>query len=62
MAYFKDTVEKSEECCEELDQVCAECDFLCVEDICNGFCPECERMLRCDIYEEIKGEWEWFYT
>ncbi len=29
---------------------------------CDGFCPECEQMLRCESYKEMKDEWEWFYT
>ncbi len=62
MAYFRDIIKKIEENFEEFDEFCAESDFPCIEDTCDGFCPECEQMLKCETYKEIEGEWEWFYT
>jgi hypothetical protein len=32
------------------------------DDDCDGFCPECEQMIRCEAYDEIKHEWDSFYT
>lgn len=29
---------------------------------CDGFCPECALMLKCEAYNEIKEEWKWFYS
>ncbi|MBI5408488.1 MAG: hypothetical protein HZA14_03890 [Nitrospirae bacterium] len=29
---------------------------------CDGFCPDCGRMLNCEAYEELKEEWEGFYV
>ena len=65
MAYFNDTFKKFEEYFngfEGLYEFCAECDFPCNEDTCDGFCPECGQMLKCEAYKEIKEDWEWFYT
>jgi len=31
------------------------------DDDCNGFCPECSQMIRCEAYEELKDEWDSFY-
>lgn len=31
------------------------------DDGCDGFCPECSRMIRCDAYNELKDEWDSFY-
>ncbi len=37
--------------------------FAYVEDGCDGFCPECEQMLKCEVYnKELKKEWEWIYS
>lgn len=27
---------------------------------CNGFCPECEKMLQCETYKETKDAWDRF--
>lgn len=32
------------------------------DDECNGFCPECGQIIRCDAYEELKDEWDSFFT
>jgi len=31
------------------------------DDDCNGFCPECSQIFRCEAYEELKDEWDSFY-
>lgn len=31
------------------------------DDDCNGFCPECSEIIRCEAYEELKEEWDSFY-
>ncbi len=31
------------------------------DEDCNGFCPECDQMVRCDAYKELKDEWDSFY-
>lgn len=37
-------------------------DFRCDDDdSCDGFCPECNLMIKCETYIELKDEWESFY-
>ncbi len=31
------------------------------DDGCDGFCPECMLMVKCDAYQELKDEWDSFY-
>ncbi len=35
--------------------------FIYIEDTCDGFCPDCKEMPRCEFYKELKDEWEGFY-
>ena len=63
--YFKKTVEKFERYYndpEQFHKIFTELGFNYVEDGCDGFCPECEQMLECEAYKEIKVEWEGFYS
>ena len=63
-AYFMDTVEKFEKYYNDPEQhhkIFTELGFTLVEDGCDGFCPECEQKLTCNIYEELKDEWEGLY-
>lgn len=60
-AKFKETVEKFEEYFndpEQHDKIFSELGFTYVEDGCDGFCPECEQKADCEVYEEVKDEWE----
>ncbi|MEW6417531.1 MAG: hypothetical protein AB1480_05340 [Nitrospirota bacterium] len=64
-AYFNDTVEKIEKYYndpEQFNKIYTELGFTYVDDGCDGFCPECEQMLKCEVYRDIKDGWEWFYS
>ncbi len=63
--YFRDAVEKFEKYDndhEQFHKTFTELGFTYVEDGCEGFCPECEQMLRCEVYQEIKESWKGFYS
>ena len=63
--YFESQVKKFEHYSDnlkELRKIFAELGFPNVEDICDGFCPECVRMLECEVYEMIKDEWDRIYS
>ena len=47
---------------EQFNKIFTELGFTYVDDGCDGFCPECEQMLKCEAYKEIKDDWEWFYS
>ncbi len=47
---------------EQCHKIFTELGFTYVKDGCYGFCPECEQMLTCEVYERTKGDWEWIYT
>jgi hypothetical protein len=47
---------------EQFNKIFTELGFTYVKDGCDGFCPECEQMLKCEVYKEIKDEWEWIYS
>lgn len=64
-AYFRDTVEKFDQYFndpKQIHKIFTELGFTYVDDGCDGFCPDCERMLKCEVYKEIKDEWEGFYV
>ncbi len=46
----------------KFNKIYKELGFSYGDDSCNGYCPECEKMYRCDIYKEIRDEREWIYT
>jgi hypothetical protein len=58
--------EKYEKCShdmEKLQAILAEYGFDYVDhSCCDGFCPDCGQMCICEAYEELKDEWEGFYT
>lgn len=57
-ASFRDRVEKFEKYYndpEQFNKIFTELGFTYIEDGCDGFCPECEQMLKCEAYKEIKG-------
>jgi hypothetical protein len=61
---FRDRVEKFEQYFGDADQhhkIFTELGFAYVDDGCDGFCPECERMLKCEVYPELREGWERFY-
>jgi len=48
---------------EQEHKIFTELGFTRVDDGCDGFCPECEQMTTCQVYkEELKEEWERFYS
>ena len=47
---------------EQFNKIFTELGFTYVEDGCDGFCPECEQMMKCKVYKEIKDEWKWIYS
>ncbi len=47
---------------EHVHKIFTEIGFTYVNNGCDGFCPECGQMLRCEVYNEMKYEWEWIYT
>jgi hypothetical protein len=60
-ASFKNRVEKFEKYFhdpEQFHKIFTELGVVYVEDGCDGFCPECEQMMKCEVYKEIKDEWE----
>ena len=62
-AYFKDTVEKFEQYWndpEQFNKIFTELGFTYVDDGCDGFWPECEKMMKCAVYKELKPEWDRF--
>ena len=62
--YFNDTVEKFEQYYNDPEQhhkIFTELGFTYVDDGCDGFCPECEQKLECEVYDELKDEWEGLY-
>jgi hypothetical protein len=62
---FENQVEKFEgylNAIEHLHKIFKEMNFICVDDNHDGFCPECEQMLKCKVYKEIKDEWEKVYS
>ncbi len=62
---FKDRVGKFEQYFndpEQFNKIFTELGFTYVDDGCDGFCPECEQMLKCEAYKELKDDWEWFYS
>ncbi|HET6515488.1 MAG TPA: hypothetical protein VFG09_10045 [Thermodesulfovibrionales bacterium] len=63
-AHFRDRIAKFERYSKDPEQfhkIFEELGFAYVDDGCDGFCPECEQMLKCKVYEQIKDEWEWIY-
>lgn len=63
--YFRGTVKKFERCFDDPEQfhkIFTELGFSYVEDGCDGFCPECEQMLKCEVYKETKDVWYGFYS
>ncbi len=64
-AQFRDTVEEFDQYFndpEQFNKIFTELGFTYVEDCCDGFCPECEQMMKCEVYKEIKDGWEWIYS
>lgn len=63
---FKTVVKKFEKYHDDPEQyhkIFTELGFTYAEDGCDGFCPECEQMLKCEVYnKELKKEWEWIYS
>lgn len=65
MVYFRATVEKFERYFddpEQLHKIFSELGFTYIEDGCDGFCPECKQMLKCEVHKETKDEWSRFYS
>ncbi|UCG77227.1 MAG: hypothetical protein JSV21_06425 [Nitrospirota bacterium] len=36
--------------------------FSFVVEGCDGFCPECQLVLKCETYDKIKDTWRMFYS
>jgi len=56
---FKERVEKFEKYCGDPEQyykIFSELGFSYVDDGCDGYCPECEKKDRCEVYPEIGWE------
>lgn len=41
-------------------QISEEMAFSIAQENCNGFCPECDQMLKCEVYKETKDAWDRF--
>lgn len=54
--------EKDARCCKEFKTAPAEEGLSYVIDGCDGFCPECYLVLKCETYEKIKETWRLFYS
>ncbi|NUO09501.1 MAG: hypothetical protein HUU08_12620 [Candidatus Brocadia sp.] len=62
--YFYETVDKFEKYYNDPEQhhkIFTELGFTYVDDGCDGFCPECKQKQECDIYDEVKDEWDDIY-
>ncbi|MCF6149413.1 MAG: hypothetical protein E3K37_12230 [Candidatus Kuenenia sp.] len=62
--YFHESVVKFEKYYNDPEQqhkIFTELGFTNIDDGCDGFCPGCEQKLECDIYDELKDEWEGIY-
>lgn len=60
-AKFRDTVAKFEQYHADPGQfhkIFTELGFAYVDDGCDGFCPDCEKKMRCEVYPELKDGWE----
>jgi hypothetical protein len=58
---FRRRVARFEECSRDellYPKIFSELGFVYVDDGCDGFCPECENRRTCDVYPELKAEWE----
>ncbi len=36
--------------------------LLYANEDCYGFCLDCEFIMECEVYEDIRDEWEGFYA
>ena len=64
-ASFRKRVEKFEQYFndpEQFNKIFTELGFTYVDDRYDSFCSECEQILKCEVYKEIKDEWEWIYS
>lgn len=43
---------------EQFIKIFTDLGFTYVDDGCDGGCPECERKMQCEVYPELKEEWE----
>ncbi|GJQ24642.1 MAG: hypothetical protein HRU72_02930 [Planctomycetia bacterium] len=62
--HFHEILEKFEKYYNDPDQhhkIFTELGFAYLGDSCDGFCPECEQKSDCEVYEDLKDEWEGLY-
>lgn len=43
---------------DDFNRIFTELWFTHVEEGCEGFCLECEKILECETYKEFKGDWD----
>jgi len=58
---FEERVEKFEEYLNDPEQkhkIFTELGFTYVDDCCDGYCPKCEQKNTCNVYPDIKEEWD----
>ena len=58
---FKEKVEKFEKYSKdskEFHKIFTELGFSYVDDGCDGYCPECEKRYDCEVYPELKDDFE----
>ncbi len=58
---FRERVERFERCARDealYGRLFSELGFTFIDDGCEGYCPDCERRAVCEVYPELKGEWE----
>lgn len=65
-AYVRGIFNQYQECAqdtERLQEICAEQGIAYIDhNNCDGFCPDCGQMSTCEAYEEIREEWDGFYS
>ena len=61
MAYYRVTDDNSQQPQDRFLDVFSDFDFSYIDDACNYFCPECRKSTSCEIYVDIKNEWDFLY-
>ena len=63
--YYRKTVERFDDeanADKEYKTLSTDSGFSYVVEGCDGFCPECKLVLKCETYDKIKDTWRLFYS
>jgi hypothetical protein len=61
MAYHRISGDNSEQQPDSYLDVFSDFDFSYMDSDCDYFCPECKRSANCEIYVDVRKEWEFLY-